>query len=93
MDTLKDYSIPEAILNIKPRLTKDEIAALVKESTALESNVDNYVKAFTKMLHFEEAAERHAIVQFNTKNIRLKQINEREYCIYNDVNAILSIVV
>lgn len=88
MRSLKDYNIPEAILKIETKLTPQEIATLMDESTALESSEDDYVKAFTKMLHFEEATESRYLIQFNTKNIELRNVRGREYCIENNVSAI-----
>lgn len=87
MRSLKDYKMPEAMLNIEQKLTAQEIAILVEGSTALESNETDYVKAFTKMLHYEEAAESRFLIQFNTKNIQLRNVREREFCIANDVRV------
>lgn len=84
MRSLNDYFVPEAMLNIESKLTPKEIEALVNGSAALESSEDDYVKAFTKMLHFEEVAESRFLRQFNAKNIRLRNVRDREYCIPND---------
>lgn len=86
MRSLKDYNVPEAISGIECKLTSQEIAILVEGSIALESSEQHYVKAFTKMLHFEEAAESRFLIQFNAKNIRLRNVRDFEYCIPIDVS-------
>lgn len=89
MRTLKDYNLPDAMLDIERKLTPKQIASLVEESSpaALKSSETNYVNAFRKMLHFEEACESQFLLQFNTRNIRLKNVCGREYCIRNDVST------
>lgn len=87
MRPLKDYFVPEAILNIESKLLPKEVEVLVDESAALESTEGGYVRAFTKMLHFEEAAESRFLRQFSAKNIRLRNVRDREYCIPNEVRA------
>lgn len=86
MRSLKDYNLPEAILRLEQKLTPQEIAVLVDGSVALESSEENYVKAFTKMLHFEEAAESRFLIQFNARSIRVRNVRDREYCIPIDVS-------
>lgn len=86
MRSLKDYNLPEPILHIEQKLTLQEIAVLVDGSIALESNEEQYVEAFKKMLHFEEAAESRFLVQFNAENIRLRNVSGPEFCIPIDAS-------
>lgn len=88
MRSLKDYNVPADMLCIEQKLKPNEIAALVDGTTQLESNEDCYVNAFRKMLHFEEVAESRFLIQFNAKNIRLRCVRDRQYCIPIDVSEV-----
>lgn len=81
MRSLKTYDVPAEMLCIEQKLKPIEIAALVDGMTQLESTEDGYVKAFTRMLHFEEVAESRFLIQFNATNIQLRNVRDREYCI------------
>lgn len=81
MRSLKDYNLPDEISGIEEKLTSQQIALLADGSTALESNEEHYVKAFRKMLHFEEAAESRFLIQFNAKRIHVRNVSDRQYCI------------
>lgn len=93
MCTLEEYGLPIEISEIerKKKLlggTTKEIVARFGQSTLDKSVESGYLNAFTKMLHFEEAAQSQYLVQFNTKNIQVKRSDsnsEREFCIKNDV--------
>lgn len=83
---MKDHKVPPEMLTIEQKLKPSEIAALVDESTKLESSEDDYVRIFTKMLHFEEMAESRFLIQFNAQNIRLRCLVDRQYCIPIEVS-------
>lgn len=94
MCILKAHDLPNEILEIEQNnkllgtVTSKEIAAQFKQSALDTANESGYVKAFTKMLQFEEAAQSQYLIQFNTKELRLSRSNsdsEREFCIKNDV--------
>lgn len=81
MRSLNDHKVPPEMLSIGQKLKPIEIAALVEEAAALESSQEGYVRTFTKMLHLEEVAESRFLIQFNAKNIQLRCVEDRLYCI------------
>lgn len=95
MCTLKEYGLPTDVLEIEKNkkflggATSKEIAAQFGLSTLDKSTESGYLRAFTKMLQFEEAAQSQFVSQFNAKGIQLTHPNsesEREFCIKNDVS-------
>lgn len=96
MSTLDEYALPNEISEIERNrtllggTTAKEIATRFGSSVFDRATESGYVGAFKKMLQFEEAAQSHFLVQFNTKGIQLGRNREsesdREFCIKNDVS-------
>lgn len=86
MCQLKDHKVPPEMLSTEQKLKPTEITELVNEAAELESSEESYVRAFTKMLHFEELAESRFLVQFNVKNIPLRCKADRLYSIPIEVS-------
>lgn len=96
MCTLKEYEVPIEISQIERKkklvsaMTAKEFASRFGLSTLNKSTERGYIDSFTKMLHFEEAAQSQFLTQFNTKGIQLcrsKSESAREFCIKNDVSV------
>lgn len=93
MCLLKGYDVPQEIIKmeaskhllggVNPR-HMEEILDRLKLNKDSE---DGYFKAYTKMIHFEEAAQSQFLMQFNTKHIQINlSEDEKEFRIKIEVN-------
>lgn len=93
MCELKRSDVPDEILSIEQGNSAfddddipPELANLMDKKPLCRSNQRDYIKAYTTMVHLEEAAQSEFIAQFNTENVRLMRSNsEREFRIRNSV--------
>lgn len=97
MCALNGYDVPAEISAIAQR--NGQLGAVTpKELTTLFSSMDKttetgYKKAYSTMIHFEEAAQSQIVVQFNTKDIQLSYSgNGREFRIAITVRCLFVLI-
>lgn len=102
MCALREYDVPVEITEIEQNKNRldgvkpNRIEAMFEQSSIDKTTENGYVKAFTKMIEFEEAAQSQFLVQFNTKNIQLSHSEsnaKQELYIKNNVRFNQQVIV
>lgn len=86
MAVLKNFDIPSEILNID-KDDNSELLRKIEQSTRTRLSQMKYIRAYTTMIHLEEAEQSQVLRQFNVKNLRISHNTGRIFSIKNDVST------
>lgn len=86
MATLEPFDVPTEILNIA--LGENDLLLREIERMPYRSEQMQYIRAYSTMIHLEEAEHSQSLLQFNRKNIHISHNGGRIFCINNDVSLL-----
>lgn len=87
MATLEPFDVPTEILNIALG-ENDLLLREIERMPHIRSEQMQYIKAYSTMIHLEEAEHSQFLLQFNHKNVHISHNDGRIFCINNDVSLL-----